>query len=163
MTVTSLSLALPPPTPGQASRLDGPMEVGFAHPTRVVYALLLPSQHRRCGVGDLDGRGVVITGGAGDIGAAMGRELSGHGAAVTLVDRKPPEEAEPWVERARGGSGKVRYAEADVRDRDALDGVFAGLDPFDVAIGNAGIVDSAPFLEITEEQWQNHLDVNLTG
>src|SRR5215217_7963522 len=93
----------------------------------------------------------------------MGRELSGHGAAVTLVDRKPPEEAEPWVERARGGSGKVRYAEADVRDRDALDGVFAGLDPFDVAIGNAGIVDSAPFLEITDEQWQRHLDVNLTG
>src|SRR5215203_1752189 len=93
----------------------------------------------------------------------MGRELSGHGAAVTLVDKKSPEEAEPWVERTRGGSGKVRYAEADVRDRDALEEVLAGLDPFDVAIGNAGIVDSAPFLEITEEQWQNHLDVNLTG
>jgi NAD(P)-dependent dehydrogenase (short-subunit alcohol dehydrogenase family) len=114
-------------------------------------------------VGDLDGRGVVITGGAGDIGAAMGGELSRRGASVTLVDRKSLEEAEPWVERARGGSGKVRYAEADVRDRDALEEVLAGLDPFDVAIGNAGIVDSAPFLEITEEQWQNHLDVNLTG
>jgi NAD(P)-dependent dehydrogenase (short-subunit alcohol dehydrogenase family) len=114
-------------------------------------------------VGDLDGRGVVITGGGGDIGAAMGSELSRQGASVTLIDRKSPEEAEPWVERARAGSGNVSYTEADVRDRDTLEEVLASLDPFDVAIGNAGIVDSAPFLEITEEQWQNHLDVNLTG
>jgi NAD(P)-dependent dehydrogenase (short-subunit alcohol dehydrogenase family) len=114
-------------------------------------------------MGGLDGRGVAITGGAGDIGAAMGRELSRQGASVTLIDRKSPEEAEPWVERARGGNGKVRYTEADVRDRGALDEALADVDPLDVAIGNAGIVDSAPFLEITEEQWQNHLDVNLTG
>jgi NAD(P)-dependent dehydrogenase (short-subunit alcohol dehydrogenase family) len=114
-------------------------------------------------MGSLDGRGVTITGGAGDIGAAMGRELSRQGASVTLIDRKSPEEAEPWVERARGGNGKVRYTEADVRDRGALDEALADVDPLDVAIGNAGIVDSAPFLEITEEQWQNHLDVNLTG
>ena len=51
-------------------------------------------------MGDLDGRGVVITGGGGDIGAAMGSELSRQGASVTLIDRKSPEEAEPWVERA---------------------------------------------------------------
>jgi NAD(P)-dependent dehydrogenase (short-subunit alcohol dehydrogenase family) len=114
-------------------------------------------------VGDLDGRGVAITGGAGDIGAAMGRELSRQGASVTLIDRKSPEEAEPWIEGARGGNGKIRYAQVDVRDRDTLDEALAGIDPLDVAIGNAGIVDSAPFLEITEEQWENHLDVNLTG
>ncbi len=114
-------------------------------------------------MGDLDGRGVAITGGAGDIGAAMGRELSRQGASVTLIDRKSPEEAEPWIEGARGGNGKVRYAQVDVRDRDTLDEALAGIDPLDVAIGNAGIVDSAPFLEITEEQWENHLDVNLTG
>ena len=32
-----------------------------------------------------------------------------------------------------------------------------------MAIGNAGIVESAPFLEVTAEQWQAHLDVNLGG
>lgn len=114
-------------------------------------------------MGGLDGCGVAITGGAGDIGAAMGRELARQGASITLIDRKSPEEAEPWVERARGRDGKVRYAKADVCNRYTIDEVLAGIDPFDVAIGNAGIVDSAPFLEITEEQWQNHLDVNLTG
>jgi NAD(P)-dependent dehydrogenase (short-subunit alcohol dehydrogenase family) len=114
-------------------------------------------------MGDLDGRGVAITGGAGDIGAAMGRELSRQGASVTLIDRKSPDEARPWLERARDRSGEVRYVQADVRDRSALDKALADIDPLDVAIGNAGIVESSPFLEITEEQWRNHLDVNLTG
>lgn len=111
----------------------------------------------------LDGLGVAITGGAGDIGAAMGRELAGSGASVTLMDLKSLEEAEPWVARAREGGGEVRYVRADVRDRGAVDEALEGVDPLDVAIGNAGIVESAPFLEITEEQWQDHLDANLTG
>jgi NAD(P)-dependent dehydrogenase (short-subunit alcohol dehydrogenase family) len=110
----------------------------------------------------LDGRGVVVTGGAGDIGAAMGAELRRLGASVTLIDRKPPAEAEPWLTRARA-HGDVAYAEADVRDRPALEAALAAVDPLDVAIGNAGIVRSAPFLEITPEQWHDHLDVNLTG
>ena len=46
------------------------------------------------------GLGIAITGGAGDIGAAMGAELTRLGAAVALIDRKSPEEAEPWLERA---------------------------------------------------------------
>jgi NAD(P)-dependent dehydrogenase (short-subunit alcohol dehydrogenase family) len=114
-------------------------------------------------VRELDGTGAAITGGAGDIGAAMGSELSGRGASVTLIDRKSPGEAEPWLARARRGGGKVDYVRADVRDRDAVYEALAGMEPLDFAIGNAGIVDSAPFLEITEEQWRRHLDVNLTG
>ena len=110
----------------------------------------------------LGGVGVAITGGAGDIGAAMGAELARLGARVTLIDRKSPAEAEPWLARARA-HGDVAYAEADVRDRAAIDSALAAIDPLDVAIGNAGIVQSAPFLEITPEQWRDHLDINLTG
>jgi len=108
------------------------------------------------------GRGIAITGGAGDIGAAMGAELTRLGARVTLIDRKPTAEAEPWLARA-GVHGEVGYAEADVRDRAALDAALAAIDPLDVAIGNAAIGHGIPFLEITPEQWQEHLDVNLTG
>lgn len=111
----------------------------------------------------LDGAGIAITGGAGDIGAAMGRELSGLGASVTLIDRKTPEEAEPWLERVGEANGGTSYVQADVRDRGAVDEALAGVEPLDVAIGNAGIVDAAPFLEVTEEQWREHLDANLTG
>jgi NAD(P)-dependent dehydrogenase (short-subunit alcohol dehydrogenase family) len=109
----------------------------------------------------MEGLGVAITGGAGDIGAAMGAELSKRGASVALIDTKSPEEAEPWIHEARNGD--VRYVRADVRDREVMEEALAGVNPLDVAIGNAGIVDAAPFLEITGEQWQSHLDVNLTG
>jgi NAD(P)-dependent dehydrogenase (short-subunit alcohol dehydrogenase family) len=110
----------------------------------------------------MDGRGIAITGGAGDIGAAMGVELRRLGANVTLIDRKAPSEAQPWLKRARE-HGDVNYAQADVTDRAALDAALAAIDPLDVAIGNAAIGHGIPFLEITPEQWQTHLDVNLTG
>jgi NAD(P)-dependent dehydrogenase (short-subunit alcohol dehydrogenase family) len=110
----------------------------------------------------LAGRGLAITGGAGDIGAAMGAELRRLGASVTLIDRKSPAEAEPWLERARE-HGDVAYVQADVRDREAIDAALAAIDPLDVAIGNAAVGHGIPFLEISPRQWQEHLDVNLTG
>jgi NAD(P)-dependent dehydrogenase (short-subunit alcohol dehydrogenase family) len=111
---------------------------------------------------DPAGLGVAITGGAGDIGSAIGAELARTGARVCLIDAKPPETAEAWVGTARE-HGEVTYAQADVRDRAALDTVLAGLDPLDVAIAAAGIVRSAPFLDITGDDWRDHLDINLTG
>src|SRR5213593_292869 len=111
-------------------------------------------------VGPLAGLGAAVTGGAGDIGAAIGAELVRRGAAVTLIDRKSEAAARPWLERVRE-AGPAAYRQADVCDRRALEDVLRSLDALDVAIGNAGIVESAPFLDITAEQWRNHLDVNL--
>jgi NAD(P)-dependent dehydrogenase (short-subunit alcohol dehydrogenase family) len=110
----------------------------------------------------LDGLGVIVTGGAGDIGAAIGAELLRRGASVTLLDRKSEPEAEPWLTRI-GEAGSVAYRQADVRDRPGLEDVLRSVDPLDVAIGNAGVVESAPFLDITEEQWKSQVDINLTG
>lgn len=109
----------------------------------------------------LGGCGIAVTGGAGDIGAAMAAELTLRGASVTVLDRKSPAAAGPWLKTA-SAHGHVRYAQADVRDRSALDAALAGIEPLDAAIGNAGIVQSARFLEITAEQWRDHLDTNLT-
>ena len=114
-------------------------------------------------MGDFDGRGVAVTGGAGDIGAAIAAELAGAGARVRLVDAKDAGDAAPWLERARESGGDVSYARADVRDRAARDAALAGVDPLDVAVGAAGIVRSAPFLEITEDDWRDQLEVNATG
>jgi NAD(P)-dependent dehydrogenase (short-subunit alcohol dehydrogenase family) len=97
------------------------------------------------------GLGVAITGGAGDIGRAIARELLGHGCAVTLLDLHEAE------------LDGARSIAVDVRDHAAVADALATIDPLDVAIGNAGIVESAPFLEITPEQWRRHLDFNLTG
>jgi NAD(P)-dependent dehydrogenase (short-subunit alcohol dehydrogenase family) len=105
------------------------------------------------------GLGVVVSGGAGDIGLAIARELLTHGSRVTLCDRRPRGE----VDEVLAELGAVAYAQVDVRDHEAVAGMLADVDPLDVVIGNAGVVESAPFLEITPEQWRTHLDVNLTG
>ena len=106
-----------------------------------------------------DGLGVAITGGAGDIGQAIAAELLRHGARVTLIDQKPRADVAELLARLGG----VDYINADVRDHLAVAEALSTVEPLDVAIGNAGIVASAPFLEITPEQWSSQIDVNLTG
>jgi NAD(P)-dependent dehydrogenase (short-subunit alcohol dehydrogenase family) len=110
----------------------------------------------------IDGLNVAIAGGAGDIGAAMAAELTRLGAHVTLIDRKSAAEAGPWLERA-GRHGDVSFVQADVRDRTAIEAALAAIDPLDVAIANQAVGHGIPFLEITAEQWREHVDVNLTG
>ena len=111
---------------------------------------------------DLDGLGVAVTGAAGDIGTAMAAELARRGAHVTMLDRADEPEAADRI-AAVAAAGSCTYRSVDVVDRAAVDAALAAIDPLDVAIGNAGIVESAPFLDVTPAQWQSHLDVNVTG
>src|SRR6201993_3618304 len=92
----------------------------------------------------------------------MSLELAGLGAHVTMIDRVGEDEAAERI-GAVGRVGRCGYVQADVTDRPAVEAALRGVDPLDVAIGNAGIVESAPFLDVTAEQWQAHLDINLTG
>jgi NAD(P)-dependent dehydrogenase (short-subunit alcohol dehydrogenase family) len=110
----------------------------------------------------LDGLGVAITGAAGDLGHAMSLELARLGAHVTMIDRLGADDASARI-AAVGEVGTCTYVQADVTDRPAIEVALRRVEPLDVAIGNAGIVDSAPFLEVSAEQWQVHLDINLTG
>jgi NAD(P)-dependent dehydrogenase (short-subunit alcohol dehydrogenase family) len=112
--------------------------------------------------GQLEGLGVAITGAAGDIGHAMSLELARRGAQVTMIDRVAEREAAARIE-AVAAAGECAYVQADVTDRAMIEQALSAVDPLDVAIGNAGIVEPAPFLELTAEQWQAQLDVNLTG
>ena len=113
----------------------------------------------------LRGRRVVITGAAGDIGAAIARTLLDAGAVVTGTDIKTPESAAPVLDslRAAAAPDTFDYEVLDITSRAAVDAFFTAAEPPDVVIANAGIVESAPFLEVTSEQWQHHLDTNLTG
>jgi NAD(P)-dependent dehydrogenase (short-subunit alcohol dehydrogenase family) len=107
-------------------------------------------------------RHVVITGGAGDIGRAIAQRLLADGATVTLLDIQPPHAVREDLETLAEGLA-ARYLQADVRDHRAVSQALQSAAPFDVVIASAGVVQSAPFLDITPEQWQHQLDVNLTG
>ncbi len=111
----------------------------------------------------LQGKTAVITGAAGDLGNAMARQLAQKGAHVVMWDIVPRAEAAEAIKRVKEHDAAAEYAEVDVRDRATVDEAVAGLAGVDIVCSNAGIVEAQPFLELAQENWQNHLDINLTG
>jgi NAD(P)-dependent dehydrogenase (short-subunit alcohol dehydrogenase family) len=109
---------------------------------------------------------VVITGAAGGIGLATARAFARCGARLALLDRDAPRLEAAAGELARGGAEVVPLA-ASVADPRAVEDAFAVVDarlgPVDVLVGSAGIAMNRPTLELTPEDWQRAVDVNLTG
>lgn len=111
----------------------------------------------------LSGKRVLITGGAGGIGAATAARFVEEGARVVVLDRD--EGACRRLERELPAlSGFVC---ADVSDADAiarafeeLDGLLGGLD---VLINNAGISVRHAFVDISPQEWREVMAVNLNG
>lgn len=114
----------------------------------------------------LRGKVAVVTGQASGIGAAIARRFAAEGAAVLGVDRDRVhgEEVASAIERA---GGIIAFHEADVSREPAVQGMIATcLERFggiDVLVNNAAIQYEAPLHETTLRQWQDMLDVNLTG
>ena len=111
----------------------------------------------------LQGKTAIVTGAAGDLGSAMARQLAQNGAHVVLWDIVPRADAADAILRVAAHDAAVLYAEVDVRDRPAVDAAIADLSGVDIVCSNAGIVDAQPFLELSQDNWRNHLDINLTG
>jgi NAD(P)-dependent dehydrogenase (short-subunit alcohol dehydrogenase family) len=112
---------------------------------------------------------VVITAGYGDIGRATCRRLCAEGAAVVMTGRKSAAEGAAIAREteAEAGAGTIEYVRCDAGSRDSIDAMFADVlkrhPRIDVVIGNAAMVENGAFLNIRPDQWQAHLDLNLTG
>ena len=111
----------------------------------------------------LAGKTALITGAAGDLGNAMARHLAKNGAHVVMWDIKGADDAAAAVARVQKYDTAAEYRVVDVRDRPAVDRAMNSIVSLDIVCSNAGIVQARPFLEVTTESWQHHLDVNLTG
>lgn len=108
---------------------------------------------------------VLITGALGDIGGATVRKFAAHGWQVALNDVVPAEDAKNRLDEWKIPA--ARYWQANNTDRSAVATMAAEIEASmglpDVVIVNAGVVRPQPFLEMTDANWQEHLDVNLTG
>jgi NAD(P)-dependent dehydrogenase (short-subunit alcohol dehydrogenase family) len=114
-------------------------------------------------VNGLNGKRVLVTGGASGIGAATAERFLDEGSKVVVLDRD-----QLGCERIKKTlpqlAGVIR---ADVSDPEAVARAFDELDEtlggLDVLINNAGISIRHNFLEITPEEWRQVTDVNLNG
>ncbi|MFC1662459.1 SDR family NAD(P)-dependent oxidoreductase [Gemmatimonadota bacterium] len=111
----------------------------------------------------LNKKRVVVTGGASGIGAATAARFLDEGAEVVVLDR----DREAGGRLASDLPGLAKVVPCDVSDldqvrnaiRDAID-VMGGID---VLINNAGISIRHDFLDITQEEWESVIGVNLNG
>ncbi|SNS83602.1 (+)-trans-carveol dehydrogenase [Geodermatophilus saharensis] len=129
-------------------------------------------------MGRVEGKVAFITGAARGQGRAHAIRLAEEGADVIAVDICQDIATVPFpgateadlretVKAVEALDRRIVAQQADVRDLGALQRVVdEGLSQFghiDVVCANAGIGSMAPALELTEEQWQDVVDVNLTG
>jgi len=106
----------------------------------------------------LYGKSVLITGGGTGLGADLARGFAGAGATVWIAGRTATV-LEQTAARYKG----VHAVECDVTDETSVGAMFDFVGDTDVVIANAGASASAPFERTETAQWQQMIDVNLSG
>jgi len=116
---------------------------------------------------NLEGKSAIVTGGSVGIGASIAIRLAECGANVALNYRKHREEAETILGRIVQMGRKGLLVQADISNfEDAAKMVKAVTDEFgkvDILVNNAGINWDGVIWKMTEEQWDQVMDINLKG
>ena len=129
-------------------------------------------------MGRVSGKVALITGAARGQGRAHAVRLAEEGADIVAVDLCSPLDTVPYglatpddlaqtAKLVEEHDRRVIARQVDVRDLAGLQQVvsdaIADLGGLDIVVANAGIGSFAPIWELTEEQWSDVIDINLTG
>jgi NAD(P)-dependent dehydrogenase (short-subunit alcohol dehydrogenase family) len=114
----------------------------------------------------LKGKVAVVTGGSSGLGVTFARALAEVGANIVLAARRLDKMNEVGDDLSRLGV-KVRSIQCDVSNQDQVqslvDDTLKTFARLDIMVNNAGVAAMSPATEITLEEWNRVVSVNLTG
>lgn len=115
----------------------------------------------------LEGQPALVTGANSGIGRAVALGLAASGADVVINYIVDPEAAEDVAHQIEALGRKAMTVKADVSSEEDVRSMFAkAIDQFGtlhIVVNNAGLQRDAPFHDMTLEQWNKVIGVNLTG
>ncbi len=109
----------------------------------------------------------IITGASQGIGKGIAEVFAEEGADVAVNHLGSCEQAAAVAEWVRSQGRRALAMEADVRERSQVEALFdrveKELGPVDILVNNAGIETIVPFMELTDQQWADVVNINLRG
>lgn len=116
--------------------------------------------------GRLAERTAIVTGSSSGIGKGVAKRFAKEGANV-VTNSRALSRAEETAAEIEADGGTAIAVEADISDEAAIDHLLSeATDAFgtvDVLVNNAGVETVVPVMELTREEWESELEVNLTG
>ena len=112
---------------------------------------------------------ILITGSSRGVGAALAARFAQRGFHAVINYSESTQEAQTLQARLEKqvGEGRILSIQADVSKRSDVRGMFDTIvktfGKIDVLVNNAGLNLDGPFLEMTDEQWDRVISINLTG
>jgi NAD(P)-dependent dehydrogenase (short-subunit alcohol dehydrogenase family) len=115
---------------------------------------------------DLSGKTAVVIGGTSGIGRAIARGLAEAGADVVPTSRRAEQVSQTAAEIRQMGRRSLEVA-SDVNDKSSLEQLLAAcvaeFGQVDILVNSAGKTKRTPTIDVTEEEWNDILNTNVTG
>lgn len=114
---------------------------------------------------NLENADVLVTGSAKRVGRVIALTLADEGANVAVHYNTSEKEANETAQEVRERGGKATTVQSDLSTVKgayaAVDGTVEGLGGIDVLVNSASVFYKTPIREVTEEEWNQNMDVNL--
>lgn len=111
------------------------------------------------------GKVALVSGGSRGIGSAIVEKLVNNGAQVAFTYLSSPEKAEDLVKRLNSDSNKIKGYQSDAsshqQSKELIENVIKDFGRIDILVNNAGITKDNLIMRMTEDQWDQLMNINL--
>lgn len=116
---------------------------------------------------ELAGKRILITGGARHLGKAIALGMARAGGRVAFTYLNSGDEAQQTLAEIQKIDARAQAIQCDIRKKESIaetvQAAVDGLGGLDILVNNAGFFESAPFDQLTEDQWDNMFATNVRG